>query len=75
MFVPDFVNFFLQVLSLIFKGGYSRIPVFDRDRSDIVGLILAKDLIFIDPEVFIFRNLKSTYALFLMYMYLCHGTG
>jgi len=40
-----------QVLSLIFKGGYSRIPIFDKNRSDIVGLILAKDLIFIDPEV------------------------
>lgn len=35
----------------IFKSGYSRIPVYDKDRSDIVGLILAKDLIFIDPEV------------------------
>jgi metal transporter CNNM len=35
----------------IFKSGYSRVPVFDRDESDIVGLILAKDLIFIDPEV------------------------
>eukprot|EP00981_Chlorochromonas_danica_P012184 scaffold4610_cov180-Ochromonas_danica.AAC.1 len=34
----------------IFKSGYSRIPVYDRDRHDVVGLILAKDLIFVDPE-------------------------
>ncbi len=34
----------------IFKSGYSRIPVFERDRHDVVGLILAKDLIFVDPE-------------------------
>ena len=39
------------MLSKIFKYGYSRIPVFDKSRSDIVGLILAKDLIFIDPDV------------------------
>ena len=36
----------------IFKSGFSRIPVYDKDKDDIVGLILAKDLIFIDPEVF-----------------------
>jgi metal transporter CNNM len=35
----------------IFKSGYSRIPVYDKDYNDVVGLILAKDLIFIDPEV------------------------
>jgi metal transporter CNNM len=45
------VCFVLQTLYDIFKSGYSRIPVYDRDRNDVVGLILAKDLIFIDPEV------------------------
>ncbi len=35
----------------IFKSGYSRIPVFDSDPDDIIGLILAKDLIFVDAEV------------------------
>ena len=34
----------------IFKSGYSRIPVYDQDKNDVVGLILAKDLIFVDPE-------------------------
>eukprot|EP00602_Paraphysomonas_sp_CaronLab_P000396 CAMPEP_0185032998 /NCGR_PEP_ID=MMETSP1103-20130426/21585_1 /TAXON_ID=36769 /ORGANISM="Paraphysomonas bandaiensis, Strain Caron Lab Isolate" /LENGTH=635 /DNA_ID=CAMNT_0027569117 /DNA_START=55 /DNA_END=1959 /DNA_ORIENTATION=- len=39
-----------KVLSEVFKSGYSRIPVYGRDRNDIVGVLLAKDLIFIDPE-------------------------
>lgn len=54
MIVNDCFFFFVglaQTLYDIFKSGYSRIPVFDRDRNDVVGLILAKDLIFIDPEV------------------------
>lgn len=34
----------------IFKAGCSRIPVYDGDHNDIVGIILAKDLIFVDPE-------------------------
>ena len=40
-----------QTLYKIFKSGYSRIPVFDKDVNDILGLLLAKDLIFVDPEV------------------------
>ena len=35
----------------IFKSGYSRIPVYEKSKNDIVGLILTKDLIFVDPEV------------------------
>ena len=37
-------------MNLIFKSGYSRIPVYEKDRNDVVGLILAKDLLFLDPE-------------------------
>jgi metal transporter CNNM len=40
----------------IFKSGYSRIPVYEKDRDDVVGLVLAKDLIFIDPEVRAYRS-------------------
>jgi CBS domain containing-hemolysin-like protein len=40
-----------KTLYEIFKAGYSRIPVYDKDKNDIVGLLLAKDLIFVDPEV------------------------
>ncbi|KAJ1399743.1 hypothetical protein B484DRAFT_339363, partial [Ochromonadaceae sp. CCMP2298] len=31
-----------KTIYAIFKSGYSRIPVYERDRNDIVGLILAK---------------------------------
>lgn len=34
----------------IFKSGYSRIPVYETDKNDIIGLLLVKDLIFVDPE-------------------------
>ena len=34
----------------IFRSGCSRIPVYESSRDDIVGLLFAKDLIFIDPE-------------------------
>ena len=34
----------------IFQQGFSRIPVYGHDREDILGLLLVKDLIFIDPE-------------------------
>jgi len=44
-------NLSYKLIYEIFKSGYSRIPVYDKDKNDIVGLILAKDLIFVDPEV------------------------
>jgi metal transporter CNNM len=39
-----------KTLSSIFKSGYSRIPVYERDRDDVVGILLTKDLLFLDPE-------------------------
>ena len=39
-----------KTLAEIFKAGYSRIPVYDGDPNTIIGLILVKDLIFVDPE-------------------------
>jgi hypothetical protein len=47
--VADTLNY--KLVYEIFKSGYSRIPVYESDRNDVVGLILAKDLIFVDPEV------------------------
>jgi metal transporter CNNM len=40
----------MQTLNLIFKSGYSRFPVYENGRDDVVGLLLAKDLLFLDPE-------------------------
>jgi len=37
-------------LSDIFTHGFSRIPVYDGEKNNIVGLLLAKDLLFVDPE-------------------------
>lgn len=39
-----------KTLAEIFKAGYSRIPVWETSKNDIIGLILVKDLIFVDPE-------------------------
>jgi metal transporter CNNM len=47
----------------IFKSGYSRIPVYGRDRNDIVGLILVQDLVFISPEVAALTSTDSTVVL------------
>ncbi|KAJ1437700.1 hypothetical protein B484DRAFT_324434 [Ochromonadaceae sp. CCMP2298] len=48
--IPVTENLSYKTIYAIFKSGYSRIPVYNKNRHDIVGLILAKDLIFVDPE-------------------------
>ena len=39
-----------QTIAKIFKTGYSRIPVYEISRNNIIGLLFVKDLIFVDPE-------------------------
>ena len=39
-----------DTLSLIQKSGFSRIPIFDQERSNIVAVLFAKDLAFVDPD-------------------------
>lgn len=39
----------LEMLKAIYNSGYSRIPVWKKDPNDVVGIIFAKDLIYIDP--------------------------
>ena len=39
-----------QTMSDIIKAGYSRIPVFEKEKENIVGLLNSKDLTFIDPD-------------------------
>jgi len=39
-----------ETISQVFKTGYSRIPVYEISKNNIIGLLFVKDLIFIDPE-------------------------
>eukprot|EP01084_Bolivina_argentea_P285479 489565_1 len=39
-----------QIVSGIFKAGFSRIPIYDKGRDDIVGILFTKDLVFADLE-------------------------
>lgn len=39
-----------EVLLLIFQSGHSRVPVYERQRDNIIGVLFAKDLILLDPE-------------------------
>ncbi|XP_043202886.1 unextended protein-like isoform X1 [Amphibalanus amphitrite] len=39
-----------QTISEIMEQGYSRIPVYEGDRSNIVAVMLAKDMAFVDPD-------------------------
>uniref|UniRef100_A0A7S3LGG6 CNNM transmembrane domain-containing protein n=1 Tax=Amphora coffeiformis TaxID=265554 RepID=A0A7S3LGG6_9STRA len=46
--VDDKLNF--ETIAKIFKTGYSRIPVYQVTKNNVIGLLFVKDLIFIDPE-------------------------
>lgn len=34
----------------IYKSGFTRIPVFDTTRHNVIGILYAKDLILVDPQ-------------------------
>ncbi|CAB9509237.1 Metal transporter CNNM4 [Seminavis robusta] len=46
--VDERLNF--ETIASIFKTGYSRIPVYEVSKNNVIGLLFVKDLIFIDPE-------------------------
>ena len=49
-----------EIMLQIYKSGYTRIPVYEGDRNNIVGLLYTKDLILIDPaDKIILRNLVA----------------
>ena len=39
-----------DVLGNIYKKGFSRIPVYDGERGNIVGVLMSKDLILLNPD-------------------------
>ncbi|KAG1703308.1 hypothetical protein DVH05_008217 [Phytophthora capsici] len=38
------------MLKMIYNNGYSRIPVWNKDPNDVVGIVFTKDLIYVDPN-------------------------
>ena len=46
--IDAILNF--ETISEIKTKGYSRIPVYKEDRSNIVHILMAKDLLFVDPD-------------------------
>jgi len=39
-----------KLLKEIYSRGYSRIPIYERNKHNIVGILMARDLILINPE-------------------------
>jgi len=39
-----------ETIAKIFKTGFSRIPIYEITKDNIIGLLFVKDLIFLDPE-------------------------
>lgn len=39
-----------QLMKDIYMQGFSRIPIFDGDRQNIIGILMAKDLILFNPD-------------------------
>lgn len=37
-------------VSAIFKEGHSRVPIYENDRNNVIGLLMVKDLIFLDTS-------------------------
>jgi magnesium and cobalt transporter len=45
MIVLDHSNSFAEIIEIITESGHSRFPVIDDDKDDVVGILLAKDLL------------------------------
>ncbi len=45
MIVLDHSNSFPEIVEIITESGHSRFPVIDDDKDDVVGILLAKDLL------------------------------
>ncbi len=45
MIVLDHSNSFAEIVEIITESGHSRFPVIDDDKDDVVGILLAKDLL------------------------------
>ena len=48
--LPCATTFNFETISEIREQGYSRIPVYETERSNIQNVLLTKDLMFVDPD-------------------------
>nr|XP_057947679.1 metal transporter CNNM2 isoform X1 [Doryrhamphus excisus] len=48
--IPGDATLDFNTMSEIMESGYTRIPVFEGERSNIVDLLFVKDLAFVDPD-------------------------
>jgi metal transporter CNNM len=39
-----------QCLKQIYQEGFSRIPIYERTKNNIVGVLMSRDLILINPD-------------------------
>lgn len=39
-----------QKMLAIYKSGFTRVPIFEGDKQNIVNVLYAKDLILVDPD-------------------------
>jgi metal transporter CNNM len=39
-----------ETIKTIFKKGFSRIPVYEIDQKNVIGVVFTKDLVLVDPE-------------------------
>lgn len=39
-----------NLIQILVRTGYSRIPIYDGERSNIVSLLFTKDMVFVDPD-------------------------
>lgn len=39
-----------EITEEIYTQGYSRIPIYDGDKSNVTGVLMAKDLILFNPD-------------------------
>jgi len=50
MVVLDHEDSFAEIINIISESGHSRFPVIDDDKDDVIGILLAKDLLSVSHE-------------------------
>ena len=46
--VDTYLN--METLTTIYHAGYSRVPIYEKERQNIVGILLTRELILVNPE-------------------------